>query len=125
MSINPLQADPARDAAIKTKARELWQSEGAPDGGPDAYMDRATDLVGMEESGPTGLENVSDLPPPELADVQVEDAAIQENLGEAPLIGADQGEKRETPVATRKEANRLDHDPVAEHGTPGQAHPDA
>lgn len=97
MSDNPLEPSKTRDAKIKTKARELWEADGKPGCGADAYLEQAGDLVGMEENPTAGEIPVSDLPPPELAGVQVEDARIQENLGDFPERLTDQGDHDHFP----------------------------
>ncbi|MBS1087842.1 DUF2934 domain-containing protein [Gluconobacter wancherniae] len=119
MSDNPLAPNAKRDAAIKAEAKLLWESEGRPEGGPEAYMERAEDLISIK-GVPRGV-NVKDLPDPELADVQIENARLQENLGEFPERSTDQGDQRHFPVADRKEESELMKDESAQHGQPGYA----
>lgn len=119
MSNNPLEADPKRDAAIRREAKLLWEADGKPDGGPEAYLDKATDLISIK-GVPEGTP-LEDLPPPELADVQIEDPRLQENLGEFPERSTDQGDHRHFPVADRKEERELLDDPSTDAGQPGYA----
>ena len=99
MSDNPLAPNPRRDARIQAVAQELWAADGKPAGGEAAYRERADELVRMEMAGQTGQ-----LPNPEaegeaVPGMVVEEAAIQDNLGEFPgASSADQGEKRQTPM---------------------------
>ncbi len=101
---NPLESSPARDALIQERARHLWEAEGSPAGGAGRYLEQADELVRMEQSGNPGqLPNPSDRPNP-VPGAIVEEASIQQNLGEFPggSSVADQGEWRETPM-TRDE----------------------
>ncbi len=104
MSDNPLESTPERDAEIEARAKVLWEKAGSPDGRMDEYRERADELVRMELAGTPGqLPNPMEHPSP-IPGVIVEEAAIQENLGELPGARgvADQGEWRETPM-TREE----------------------
>ena len=102
MASNPLDDnDPDTQHRIKTRAYHLWQDEGEPHGRHEEYWERARELVQMELSGPTGqLPNPASLPgaDPNAPD-RVDEAFIQENLGEFPDRFADQGEKTATPKA--------------------------
>ncbi|GAC1348118.1 MAG: hypothetical protein NVSMB18_35300 [Acetobacteraceae bacterium] len=104
MSDNPLENTPEREAALKTRAEQLWREAGSPAGRMDEFRERADELMRMELAG-----NAGQLPNPMTTDapipgVVVEEAAIQTNLGEFPggSSVADQGEWRETPM-TRDE----------------------
>ncbi|WP_020177675.1 DUF2934 domain-containing protein [Methylopila sp. M107] len=86
--------------AIKARAKKLWEDAGSPEGREADYVERARELAGMESSPGAGLE------PNPLADGvvtpaergnPVEEAKLQENLGEFPGLQADQGEDRATP----------------------------
>ncbi len=115
MSDNPLETSPERDAAVKARARHLWQEAGSPAGPMDEFTERADELIRMELAG-----NAGQLPNPMTLDeampgVIVEEASIQENLGEFPGSRvADQGEWRETPM-TRDEL-RHGGDPKPKRG---------
>ncbi len=116
MSDNPLEMTPEREKRIKARALHLWEEAGSPDGRMDEYTERADELVRMEDAAGTGQ-----LPNPmtqheRIPGVVVEEASIQDNLGEFPggSSVADQGEWRETPM-TREQ---LDHggDPQPDRG---------
>ena len=95
MSDNPLEFDAVRDQRIRERAYHLWEADGCPDGRDLDYWERARELVAMEESGETGQ-----LPNPSTTGDDgevVEEASIQENLGEFPDRFTDQGDRAETP----------------------------
>ena len=101
MSDNPLESSPEREAAITARARTLWEADGSPKGRMDEYRERADELARMEMAGVPGQLPVDDGSP--IPGVIVEEASIQENLGEFPAGRmSDQGEWRETPM-TREE----------------------
>ena len=93
MSDNPLDVTPERAAAIEARAKKLWQEAGSPAGREDEFHERADELMRMEMAGPAGQL------PIDSGDV-VEEASIQENLGEFPGASgfADQGEWHGTPM---------------------------
>jgi Protein of unknown function (DUF2934) len=102
MSDSPLHMTPEREHRIRERAYHLWEADGSPHGRDLEYWERARELIGMEESAGSGL-----LPNPqthhpinEIAPgVLVEEAEIQQNLGEFPAQGMnDQGERIETPL---------------------------
>lgn len=104
MSDNPLEMTPERQGRIDARATHLWEADGSPPGLMADYKERADELIRMEDAAGSGQ-----LPNPMtqneiMPGVVVEEASIQENLGEFPggSSVADQGEWRETPM-TREE----------------------
>lgn len=102
MSDNPLDATPEREARIRERAYHLWEADGRPHGRDVEFWERARELVGMEEAAGAGR-----LPNPEtrhelIPGVTVEEASIQENLGEFPDRVTDQGDWRQTPMTKRE-----------------------
>src|ERR1700734_2502636 len=100
-SRNPLAIDPDREQRVRERAYLMWEADGKPHGRDVEYWERARELIGMEESAGSGL-----LPNPEVApgsprETGVEEASIQENLGEFPDRLADQGERKTTPAPKR------------------------
>jgi len=89
---------------IRERAYILWEQDGRPQGADLEYWERARALVGMEENPQAGqipnpVHAGEDRPwsaPP------VEEAAIQENLGEFPDRLSDQGERKPTPAPRRR-----------------------
>ena len=100
MSDNPLEPNPERDARIKDVARELWEADGKPAGREAEYAERADELVRMEMAGRVGQIANPQAEGEPMPGVIVEEASIQDNLGEFPgaSSAADQGEKRMTPM---------------------------
>ena len=109
MSDNPLDPSPAQQQATRARAKHLWQADGSPAGGPEAYYEQADALVRMESAGTTGQLDNPMMHPDKIPGVIVDEAILQENLGEFPGGSgvADQGEWRETPM-TREELRHPD-----------------
>lgn len=97
------------DRRVAERARSLWEQAGRPAVGPDDYLDRARELVAIEEHEkdtlkPTGArrqENVED--DPILSDdvigpegEPIEPTLALENEGEFPTL-TDQGEGDPVP----------------------------
>jgi hypothetical protein len=102
MARNPLEIDPDRERRVRERAYQLWEADGKPHGRDVEYWERARELIGMEESaGAAKLPNPQNHPdtPRESG---VEDAEIQQNLGEFPDRFADQGAVKPTPAPKRK-----------------------
>jgi hypothetical protein len=94
---NPLDPSEADIQRIRERAYHLWEQEGCPHGQDAAYWERARELDAMANNLP-GMKNE-----PIAAEPIVEEATLQENLGEFPGRFTDQGEAMPTP-ATRKKA---------------------
>ena len=103
MSDNPLVDTPEREARIREVAYRLWEEDGRPDGRDVEFWERARELVGIEESPGAGLVHESVTPVVDADGEPIEEASIQDNLGEFPDRSADQGEHRATPM-TRQSA---------------------
>jgi hypothetical protein len=102
MSDNPLEDTPEREARIRQRAYHLWEADGRPHGRQEEFWERARELIGMEDSAGAGL-----LPNPMTQDelmpgVTVDEAALQDNLGEFPSLMTDQGDRLQTPMAQVK-----------------------
>lgn len=111
MSENPLDPSPEHEEKVNTLALRLWEEDDKPEGRLPEYRERADELVRMGEAG-----NVGQLPNPETHPEPVEEAAIQENLGEFPgaMSVDDQGDWRQTPMT--REQLREGYDPGPNHG---------
>ena len=98
MSDNPLETTPEREHEIEARAKSLMEEAGGA-GAIEDFRERADELIRMEHAG-----NPGQLPNPMNHPEIIEEASIQENLGEFPgaRSAADQGERRETPM-TREE----------------------
>lgn len=86
--------------ALRERAKKLWEAAGSPAGREDDYLERARELAAMASSPGAGLE------PNPLADgvvtpaergEPVEEASLQDNLGEFPGLQTDQGDRPSTP----------------------------
>jgi hypothetical protein len=107
MSGNPLEPDAAREQRIRELAYQLWEADGSPHGRDLEFWERARELVGMEEH-----PNAALLPNPQNSGKDpdapmVEEAELEENLGEFPGRMTDQGDREPTPHvrAVRKSHN--------------------
>ncbi|GBD50222.1 DUF2934 domain-containing protein [Methylopila sp. Yamaguchi] len=85
---------------LRERARKLWIDAGSPEGREDDYLERAKELAALESNPQAGLE------PNPLADgvvtpaergEPIEEASLQENLGEFPGPLTDQGDEAQTP----------------------------
>ena len=97
MSNNPLEDDAGRDERIRERAYHLWQADGEPHGRDGEYWERARELVGMEESAGAGQISPQDDEAHRIDGQIVDEAALQENLGEFPGRQTDQGDRQPTP----------------------------
>ncbi|MCQ8277950.1 DUF2934 domain-containing protein [Acetobacteraceae bacterium KSS8] len=104
MSDNPLEHDRAREDKIRHRAYHLWETDGKPHGRDAEYWERASELVALEESAGAGqLPNPASVPGADPSRTEpVEEAFLQDNLGEFPDRLADQGEVRPTPSRRAK-----------------------
>jgi hypothetical protein len=93
----PFAPSAAHEQRIRLRAYYLWESEDKPLGQAAAYWERARELDAMAQAPATASHPNAD-PMPRTADgVLIEDAALQENLGEFPSRFTDQGETMPTP----------------------------
>lgn len=106
MPKNPLEADPAREQRIRERAYHLWEADGKPHGQDIEYWERARELVGMEESAGSGLLPNPQAHPDAPRQTGIEEADIQENLGEFPSLMTDQGDTQPTPAPKKRTRRR-------------------
>ena len=110
-SRNPLAVDPEREHRVRERAYHLWEADGKPHGRDVEYWERARELIGMEESAGSGLLPNPQTTPDSPRETGIEEAEIQENLGEFPDRFADQGEVKanagaEAQATGRSQKNR-------------------
>jgi len=108
MSNNPLDdSDEARQQRIRERAYHLWEADGCPHGRELEYWERARELVGMEEHPHfADLPNPATVPGADPLHLEtVEEASIQDNLGEFPDRFSDQGDRRQTPSRRARKAS--------------------
>ncbi len=95
---NPLAPSPEYEQRMRERAYHLWEADGCPCGNADEYWERARELEAMAASAGAGLLPIKQ---PDVVD----EADLQDNLGEFPDRSADQGERRQTPSRkSRREA---------------------
>jgi hypothetical protein len=114
----PTPDSPDHEHRIRIRAYHLWEQDGRPDGQADEYWERARILTGIAEStGAAQLPNPQTTnpqttnpqttPPRVTADgTPIEEAALEENLGEFPGLQTDQGERQPTPAPRRRSPRR-------------------
>jgi len=104
MARNPLATGPEYEQRVRERAYHLWEADGMPHGRDIEYWERARELIGMEDSAGAGLlpnpQSHADSP----VETGVEEAEIQENLGEFPGPLTDQGEEQQMPAPTKRRA---------------------
>jgi hypothetical protein len=103
---NPSHDNPAREQRVRERAYHLWEADGKPHGRDVEYWQRARELVALEENAEAGR-----LPNPQnhaesARETGVEEADIQENLGEFPDRFTDQGDVQPTPTPARSPRRR-------------------
>ncbi len=92
---NPLDPSEAHLRRIRHRADQMWQADGRPVGQMDEYLERARELDALETNLPAAK-----------AEPVVEEASLQENLGEFPALFNDQGDRMPAPE-TRKTAKEF------------------
>jgi hypothetical protein len=97
-----------RERRLRARALKLWRAEGAPKGREAEYLERARELQAIDDNPTAGqLPNPMTLHHGEVPPAEpVEEAALEENLGEFPGRLTDQGEDIPTPM-TRQKALRV------------------
>ena len=103
---NPLKTDPAREQRVRERAYQLWEADGKPHGRDVEFWERARAQIGMEDSAGAGQLPNPQTHPNAARESGVEEAEIQENLGEFPGRLSDQGEVQPTPKARRSPARK-------------------
>jgi hypothetical protein len=103
---NPLQTNPAREQRVRERAYQLWEADGKPHGRDVEYWQRARELIAMEDNADSGLLPNPQSHPDTIRETGIEEAEIQENLGEFPDRFADQGEVQPVPQKRRSPSRR-------------------
>ena len=105
MNTNPLEDTPEREARIRELAYKLWEEDGRPHGRDVEFWERARELVGIQDSPGAGLVHDTMVRNMSVDGEPVDEAMLQDNLGEFPDRFTDQGDRRETPM-TREELRK-------------------
>jgi hypothetical protein len=94
-----------RERRIRARATRLWRADGSPKGRQAEFLERARELQAVEDNPTAGqlpnpmTQHHGEIPPTE----PVEEAEIEQNLGEFPVEFTDQGDRLPTPM-TKKQA---------------------
>ena len=100
---NPLKTTPQTQARIAAKAKEMWEANGKPGCGPDAYKEAASELIGMESNPDAGQIPVDSPVPLDENGQPIEEAFVEENLGNPGGSMNELDDRQEVPFATRQE----------------------
>lgn len=103
---NPLETSAKTEARIAAKAKEMWAADGKPACGPDAYKESASELIGMELNPDAGQIPVDSPVPLDPNGQPVEQAWLEENLGNSGGSMNELDDKQEIPFATREEEEK-------------------
>ena len=93
---------------VRRLAERLWREDGSPEGRMDEYLERARELIAIENHAGAGLlpnpmtQHGGAIPP----EPPVEEAEVMENLGEFPARLTDQGDRSPVPAVRRREQQK-------------------
>jgi hypothetical protein len=89
---------------IRAHARRMWRDAGSPKGREDEYLERARELQAFVDHPDAGLlpNPMTAHPEPSVTEEPVEEAELQENLGEFPSQLTDQGDRVSAPMTKKK-----------------------
>ena len=90
--------DHAHEQRVRERAYHLWEQAGRPHGRDTEFWERARALVAIEENPDAGQMPNPEVKPPPVA----EEASVQQNLATPPDRMTDQGERPQTPLASRR-----------------------
>ncbi|GGE36748.1 hypothetical protein GCM10007276_12780 [Agaricicola taiwanensis] len=88
---------------IRQRAHQIWIEEGKPEGRAEDHWQMARQLVAIEDAPGDDLKP-NPLTEPHSDEAPVEEASIQENLGEFPTL-TDQGEEQTVPKPRSKKSS--------------------
>jgi hypothetical protein len=98
---SPFKPSESHLQRIRVRAYYLWESEGRPIGQSAAYWERAEELDAIEHNQPVPMQNPSASHSARTSEgTLIEEASLQENLGEFPTRFTDQGDTMPTPEST-------------------------
>ncbi|HTW26574.1 MAG TPA: DUF2934 domain-containing protein [Acetobacteraceae bacterium] len=99
---NPFEASTEEDEKIRKRAYYLWLEDGCPHGRDAEYWERARELQAIADNPDAGqLPNPARVHPNPADDEVVDEAELEENLGEFPSRFTDQGDRHEAPMTRR------------------------
>jgi len=102
------KAEKEHERSIRARAKRMWEEAGSPKGRQDEYLERARELQAIIDHPAAGLlpNPMVAHPEPGPTEEPVEEAELQENLGEFPGRLTDQGDRVSAPM-TKKKARRF------------------
>ncbi len=101
------RSEKEHERRIRARAMRLWRADGSPKGREAEFLEQARELQAIEDNPTAGqlpnpmTQHHGEIPPVE----PVEEAEIEQNLGEFPVEFTDQGDRLPTPM-TRKQARQ-------------------
>ena len=98
------------DRRIITRADQLWQAAGRPEGARDSFTEKARELIAIEENPGSGT-----LDPEDAAKPVIEEASIMRNLGEFPTL-TDQGVEMTYPDRPEDDDIHLSENDASDSG---------
>jgi len=93
-----------QEERIRVRAYHLWLADGCPHGRDLEYWERAKELEAIAGNPGAGqlpnpmTQHHGEIPPAQ----PIEEAEIQENLGEFPTPYTDEGDRQQTPLPAKK-----------------------
>jgi len=98
------KAEKDHDKSIRARAKRMWREAGSPKGREDEYLERARELQAFVEHPAAGLlpNPMVAHPEPGPTEEPVEEAELQDNLGEFPGRNTDQGDRVLAPMTKKK-----------------------
>jgi hypothetical protein len=102
------KAEREHDRHIRERGLRMWHEAGSPKGRENEYLERARELQAFVEHPGAGLlpNPMVAHPEPAVTEEPVEEAALQENLGEFPGR-TDQGDRVPAPMTKQKARDYL------------------
>jgi len=93
-----------REKRIRDRAYRIWEEEGRPHGREAEHWALAREAVAIEENEDLTLKPNPAADHPASAELAepVEEASIQQNLGEFPTVFTDQGDRQQTPQPPKR-----------------------
>lgn len=91
----------AQERRVRERARRLWEEEGRPKVAEDTYIDKARELIAIEDNADLAREPIREYTSDSAGREPVEEASIAEKMGDVPTL-TDQGEERTIPSEHRE-----------------------
>lgn len=88
---------------VRERARRLWEEEGRPNTPEETYLDKARELVAIEDNESLTREPIGEYTSDSAGREPVEEIPLAANMGDVPTL-TDQGEEQTTPSAEQHPA---------------------